>query len=83
MLSLKFEVASLRNQIIRLDNEAARRHALIVEMLCTPGGAQAYFSQTVPYRMPGLDAMFKRSPLREPCTDTGSVDPEEGPPLPR
>ena len=82
-LDLKWELSQVWARMISLENELQRRHGVIVEMLCTPGGAQAYFSQAVPYRMPGLDAMFKKSPPREPYTDTGSVDPEAGPPLPR
>ena len=82
-LDLKWELSHVWAHMNRLENELQRRHGVIVEMLCTPGGAQAYFSQAVPFPMPGLDAMFKKSRQPEPYTDTGSVDPEADPPLPQ
>lgn len=69
MLDLKFEVALLQRRIVQLEQESQRRHAVLVEMLCTPGGAQAYFAGAIPVDLPEVQALFRKSPPGSPHSD--------------
>ena len=70
VLDLKLEVASLQRRIMQLEEESQRRHAVLIELLTTPGGAQAYFSGAIPVNMPEVDRLFRKPPPQEPHSDS-------------
>ena len=61
MLDTKLEIVKLQRRIQQLEIESQRRHAMIVELLCTPGGAQAYFAGAIPVELPEVQALFRKS----------------------